>query len=232
MKSFFRITFGIIVIVIFVAIITFIIDRIRATDGKKPIAAILVFQGKDGGTKQYYGLGYKVIAYNKLNGYNKIHIGTYFLKYDDKLGQDNELAECCRNNVLSMNKAKDKDIVVFTLKDIKNKDKFFTFVDAVDRKDPKRFDLKFITYTKEGDEIKQGLVYENESLFYTIDNSNDRFADEEKRNDLITYELEPLIKIKQTKDKKRTIFYSNHKMNNEEIILVQVEQKLLIESKK
>lgn len=232
MKSFFRITFGIIVIVIFVAIITFIIDRIRATDGKKPIAAILVFQEKDGGTKQYYGLGYKVIAYNKLNGYNKIHIGTYFLKYDDKLGQDNELAECCRNNVLSMNKAKDKDIVVFTLKDIKNKDKFFTFVDAVDRKDPKRFDLKFITYTKEGDEIKQGLVYENESLFYTIDNSNDRFADEEKRNDLITYELEPLIKIKQTKDKKRTIFYSNHKMNNEEIILVQVEQKLLIESKK
>lgn len=76
-----------IIIIITIGSIFFAIDYTRVKKEKLPIFC-LNFDSMtymDGGSKVYWGLGYKVIAYNKLNGYNKIHIGTYFLEYDDKL---------------------------------------------------------------------------------------------------------------------------------------------------
>ena len=76
-----------IIIIITIGSIFFAIDYTRVKKEKLPIFC-LNFDSMtymDGGSKVYWRLGYKVIAYNKLNGYNKIHIGTYFLEYDDKL---------------------------------------------------------------------------------------------------------------------------------------------------
>lgn len=77
--------------IIIIAIIFFCIDFYRAGNGKSPIFCIHCGTFKDGGTKIYVGLGYKVIEYHKLNGYKNIHIGTLFMKYDSELGGNLEM---------------------------------------------------------------------------------------------------------------------------------------------
>lgn len=49
---------------------------------KGPFFAIKTKTYKDGGTKVYYGLGYKVIKYNQLEGRRDMEIGTWSLKYE------------------------------------------------------------------------------------------------------------------------------------------------------
>ena len=73
--------------IIFILIIIIII--IITTDvilvgkyGKGPIFAIPLKEYQDGGTKEYYGIGYKVIKYNQLQGRRDKVIGTYKLKYN------------------------------------------------------------------------------------------------------------------------------------------------------
>ena len=223
MKSFLKSIFGILLIVFLVGATTFIIDNARAAVNKRPLAAILMHTLKDGGTKEYYGLGYKVIAYNKLNGYNKTHIGPFWLKYDNTLGEEAELATLCKSSVEQMDMKDTKNLVVFESKEIKNKEKFFEFLDAVEMKDTKRHELKFVTTTKEGDKIKHVLFYENESMYYSVDYREDRHAEETLREAVITYELKPLILTRQSEDKKTTTFIG-HKLNNDEIQIVSVPQ--------
>lgn len=47
-----------------------------------PFLAINTKTYKDGGTKEYYGLGYKVIKYNQKVGRRDTSLGSWFLKYD------------------------------------------------------------------------------------------------------------------------------------------------------
>lgn len=47
-----------------------------------PFFAIPVKTYNDGGTKEYYGLGYKVIKYNQVQGRRDKEIGSYKLKYN------------------------------------------------------------------------------------------------------------------------------------------------------
>ena len=47
-----------------------------------PFFAIPTKTYKDGGTKEYVGLGYKVIKYNQLQGRRDKELGTWGLKYD------------------------------------------------------------------------------------------------------------------------------------------------------
>jgi len=49
---------------------------------KGPFFAIPVKKYKDGGTKEYYGLGYKVIKYHQVQGRRDKEIGYWSLKYD------------------------------------------------------------------------------------------------------------------------------------------------------
>jgi len=62
----------------------FLIDFVCVKTINRPIFMINTLIYKDGGTKVYHGLGYKVIKYNTIEGYNKAHIGTYFMKYNPK----------------------------------------------------------------------------------------------------------------------------------------------------
>lgn len=48
---------------------------------KGPFFAIPVHTYEDGGTKEYLGLGYKVIKYNQVQGRRDLELGTWSLKY-------------------------------------------------------------------------------------------------------------------------------------------------------
>ena len=52
---------------------------------KGPFFAIETKEYSDGGTKEYLGLGYKIIDYNKLDGYDEYKIGTWFMPYDNSI---------------------------------------------------------------------------------------------------------------------------------------------------
>ena len=49
---------------------------------KGPFFAIKTKTYNDGGTKEYYGIGYKVIKYNQQQGRKDIEIGSWNLKYN------------------------------------------------------------------------------------------------------------------------------------------------------
>lgn len=80
-KRIINIVFAILLIII--AIIT--IDYVRVVKFEyTPLFAIKTKEYKDGGTKEYMGLGYKVIDYNQIQGRRDIEIGLWNLKYNSK----------------------------------------------------------------------------------------------------------------------------------------------------
>lgn len=80
-----KIKFLIIISIILFTLITFIaIDFSRVKNGKKPLFVLSANVYIDGGSKEYYGLGYKVLKCNTLIGDKSIKIGTYNMKYSCK----------------------------------------------------------------------------------------------------------------------------------------------------
>lgn len=76
----------IILIIFFALIMAFLItDIIMLELGKAPIFCMKVGSYLDGGTTTYMGLGYKIIDYNILDGYDGYKIGTLFMDYDNTL---------------------------------------------------------------------------------------------------------------------------------------------------
>lgn len=64
----------------------FITDFSLATANKSPVFAIPITMYKDGGSTEYYGLGYKVIKYVSLTAergpeVEKVDFGTWFMKF-------------------------------------------------------------------------------------------------------------------------------------------------------
>ncbi len=72
-------------IIVVLGIVFFLIDNYRVSKQLKPIFCIQNPAGviKDGGTIEYFGLGYKVIDFHTLAGFDDIKIGTWFMKYED-----------------------------------------------------------------------------------------------------------------------------------------------------
>lgn len=78
-RKFLNILFVVIVVVILLAVIDIIcVSKFQ----KGPFFAIPIHTYDDGGTKEYYGLGYKVIKYNQVQGRRDMEIGTWALKYN------------------------------------------------------------------------------------------------------------------------------------------------------
>ena len=76
-------------------IILYSIDKARIENGMAPLYCVAsenVY--RDGGSREYYGLGYKVIKFNKLNGYNETKIGSWFMDISDF---DDEVEEYEKN---------------------------------------------------------------------------------------------------------------------------------------
>ena len=73
----------IIMIVIIVIGVLVTTDILLVTKvGVGPFLAINTKTYDDGGTKEYYGLGYKVIKYNQVVGRRDTVIGSWFIKYN------------------------------------------------------------------------------------------------------------------------------------------------------
>lgn len=83
MKKVLKIICIILVIIIVTAIIFFAVDYSKVKKQKKPIFCILKSEANDGGTKIYMGLGYKIIDFQTLSGFDDIKIGTWSMDYDD-----------------------------------------------------------------------------------------------------------------------------------------------------
>lgn len=83
MKKIVKIIEVIIGIIILLGIIFFVIDYNRAKNNEQPMFCIQIDEVNDGGTKIYLGLGYKVIDFNTLSGFDDVKIGTLLINYDD-----------------------------------------------------------------------------------------------------------------------------------------------------
>ena len=76
----------IILIIFFALIMVFLItDIIMLELGKTPVFCIRAGRYLDGGTTVYIGMGYKIIDYNVLDGYDGYKVGTLFMRYDSSI---------------------------------------------------------------------------------------------------------------------------------------------------
>ncbi len=94
-----------VILTIIIIISTDVISVARFNKG--PFFALPLHTHRDGGTKEYYGLGYKVIKYNQLQGRRDKEIGLWNLKYNTEpiTIQDIDLAlEFTGNEVESFQK--------------------------------------------------------------------------------------------------------------------------------
>lgn len=71
----------ILVLLIIMAILFFLVDLQQVKNNRDPIFCINTLTYRDGGSKEYLGLGYKIIKYHNNSG-KDFEIGTYFLKYE------------------------------------------------------------------------------------------------------------------------------------------------------
>lgn len=70
-------------VVILTLLTFFFIDVNRVNNKKAPLFCFSVSVHKDGGTKEYLGVGYKIIIFRTASGYNETKIGTWFMNYND-----------------------------------------------------------------------------------------------------------------------------------------------------
>ena len=85
MKKWLKVIGIVLGIIIILGIVFFVIDYNRVQKQEKPIFCIQNPAGviSDGGTIEYFGLGYKVIDFHTLAGFDDIKIGTWFMEYND-----------------------------------------------------------------------------------------------------------------------------------------------------
>ena len=110
MKKGLKILFITIGVIILLGIVFFAVDYTRVQKQEKPIFCINYATANDGGTKEYIGIGYKVIDFHKIqevdeNGnnsyYDEIKIGTWFMNYNDFANEYNKK----ENNISAQIKA-------------------------------------------------------------------------------------------------------------------------------
>lgn len=83
MKKFLKIFISIILVIAILGVIFFSIDYNRVKKQQLPLFCIKYCTYLDGGTQEYLGIGYKVIDFDTLGGYDDIKIGPWSMKYSD-----------------------------------------------------------------------------------------------------------------------------------------------------
>lgn len=85
MKKILKVVVCILGIIVVLGIVFFTVDYNRVKKQEKPIFCIKSPAGgiMDGGTIEYFGLGYKVIDFHTIAGFDDIKIGTWFMDYND-----------------------------------------------------------------------------------------------------------------------------------------------------
>mgnify|MGYP000487234262 CR=1 FL=1 len=102
MKIFLKVIGGILGIIVVLGIVFFVVDYNRVKNQEKPIFCIQNTAGMlaDGGTIEYFGLGYKVIDFHTIAGFDDIKIGTWFMDYNDFEEEIKEYLEHFITNIL------------------------------------------------------------------------------------------------------------------------------------
>lgn len=83
MKKILKLLVAIILAIVIIGGFMFLVDCSKINSDKEPKFAVIVNEWDDGGTKEYIGLGYKIIDFNKINGYDEVKIGSWFMSVDD-----------------------------------------------------------------------------------------------------------------------------------------------------
>ena len=195
--------FLIILGVIILGLIFFAVDYNRVQKQEKPIFCINYSTLRDGGTKAYIGLGYKVIDFNMLNGYNEMKIGSWFMQYEDLESeysayteeQLNPIEEIIEKNIdeqklleeipqeYSMQQAIKDGCVVISYNAVFNNIRLNSFITNTnaDNENRKSDFIRIVEYTIEGDPIITDLEYKkDDGYILTYDNTRDAFGTDTK----------------------------------------------------
>lgn len=111
----------ILVIIVIVWLIFFSVDFIRAQNQKRPIFCIGLPPFQDGGTREYLGLGYKVVKFHKIfldrsvsytglvysGAHAGTHIGTWFMDMDEVYHKYSEISYNLLEEYYGFDKAKE-----------------------------------------------------------------------------------------------------------------------------
>ena len=103
--------------IIILGLIFFAVDYSRVQRQETPIFCINYATANDGGTNEYLGLGYKVIDFNMLNGYDEIKIGFWFMKYEDFENEYNKYTEELSNIEVIVNDYNNIPSIIITNND-------------------------------------------------------------------------------------------------------------------
>ena len=170
-------------VIIMLGLIFFAVDYNRAKNGEKPIFCINTAIANDGGTKEYLGLGYKVIDFKRLDGYDEVKIGTWSMKYEDFENEYSNYTKELSNTKIPqyypMNQAIKDGCVVMSNNAVFNKSMLDSFIDNTNviNKDRKSDFIRFVQYTIEGDAIITDLEYKADvGYILTTDNTRDAFG--------------------------------------------------------
>ena len=117
MKKFLKVIGIILGIIVVLGVVFFTVDYNRVQKQEKPIFCIKNPAGiiSDGGTIEYFGIGYKVIDFHTLAGYDDIKIGSWFMDYNDF---EEEMKEYEKEFEEELNKNKEYEINLFELEEI------------------------------------------------------------------------------------------------------------------
>lgn len=88
----------------------YITDFTLSKFSKRPIFAIPGATYKDGGTREYYGLGYKVIKYNKSDIIDKECLNNYY-EYLELTGEETDLIDISKSGCVTPGRS---DVVIGT----------------------------------------------------------------------------------------------------------------------
>ena len=85
MKKILKVVGIILGIIIVLDLIFYLVDYNRVNNNERPIFCIKNPAGtlRDGGTVEFYGLGYKVIDFHTIAGFDDIKIGSWAMDYND-----------------------------------------------------------------------------------------------------------------------------------------------------
>ena len=199
MKKGIKIFLIILGVIIILGLIFFAVDYSRVQKQEKPIFCINYSTLRDGGTKTYIGLGYKVIDFNMLNGYNEMKIGSWFMQYEDLESeysayteeQLNPIEEIIEKNIdeqklleeipqeYSMQQAIKDGCVVISYNAVFNNIRLNSFITNTnaDNENRKSDFIRIVEYTIEGDPIITDLEYKkDDGYILTYDNTRDTFG--------------------------------------------------------
>ena len=199
MKKGIKIFLIILGVIIILGLIFFAVDYSRVQKQEKPIFCINYSTLRDGGTKAYIGLGYKVIDFNMLNGYNEMKIGSWFMQYEDLESeysayteeQLNPIEEIIEKNIdeqklleeipqeYSMQQAIKDGCVVISYNAVFNNIRLNSFITNTnaDNENRKSDFIRIVEYTIEGDPIITDLEYKkDDGYILTYDNTRDTFG--------------------------------------------------------